>query len=123
MRLKIVDGDRIGGYGGYGNRSYPEYEWKDPPEQLRDEFGRLRYRWDGEKPVLDPIPPTPEEKIEKEKREKLADLRAAYPQEKVLNLQDAAIRALADGQPLPKEYTDYTDFKASLNAIQPELGG
>ncbi len=58
----MVDGDRIGGYGTFGNLDYPECEWENPPENLRDEYGDLLYRWDGEKPVLDPIDPGPEVK-------------------------------------------------------------
>ena len=66
-RVKIVDGDRVGGYGYFGNPDYPIYDWPDAPVKLKDEYGRLKYRWDGEKPVHDPIKPSDEEVAAKKK--------------------------------------------------------
>jgi len=59
---------------------------------------------------------TPEE-IEQEKdREKQNKIQAQYSTEKIIELQDAAIRALARGEELPQEYQDYTIFRERINA-------
>ena len=88
-------------------RENPDYgkpvpEGESPPERYLIEY--------------DPEPLTPEEQAAKEKRAKLAELRAVYAQEKVLELQDAAIGALARGEALPQDYQDYVSFKKSLGA-------
>jgi hypothetical protein len=65
MKLRI-EGDRIVGYGSFGTTNpqstYIDYTWIDPPETLKDEYGRWIYRWDGNDPVLDPIAPSDGEK-------------------------------------------------------------
>ncbi len=62
---------------------------------------------------------TPEEIEQKEEREKQEQIRAQYPIEKVVELQDTAIRALADGQvELPQEYQEYIAFREGLYAKQ-----
>ena len=80
MRIKIVEGNRIAGYGAFGNKTYPEYVWIDPPEEFRDEYGHLLYRWNGDKPVFDLIEPTIEEKEAKRIAEVDQQIQAKLPE-------------------------------------------
>ncbi len=56
MRLKINKDNYITGYGCFGNPEYPEYTWKDAPEDLTDNHGNYLYKYsvkDGNKTVTD----------------------------------------------------------------------
>ena len=63
---------------------------------------------------------TPAELAQEEGRAKIAELRTAYPQERVLELQDAAIAALAAGDPLPAEYQEYQATRSSIFGVVKE---
>ena len=57
-----LDGDRIRGVALTQEDIGPEYDWINLPAEWTDGYGNLLYRWDGEKPVLDPIDPDPQVK-------------------------------------------------------------
>lgn len=89
-------------------------------EPLTDENGKLQWtiRIEEGRYIIerDPVPLTSEEIAQKKEREKLATLRAQYPQEKVIAILDRAIQALARGEGLPQEYQEYTAYKENLEA-------
>ena len=61
-----------------------------------------------------PEPFTPDEIVQQKDKEKKDQLDVEYPQDKILELQDQAIQALARGEKLPNEYADYVAFKESI---------
>jgi len=64
----------------------------------------------------DPVSLTPEEANAKQEREKQKQIQAQYPLTKIIELQDAAIQALARGKELPQKYNVYIAFREGINA-------
>ena len=114
----------------FGNPS-EEHEFKKPlGKSLLDENDKLQWTirdnpdYNPETDRIDdryliehnPIPKTPGEIAQEEKQAKKDRLDAGYPQDKILELQDQAIQALAKGKGLPEEYTDYVGFREGIYA-------
>ena len=77
------------------------------PEPFKDEYGKPLYRWNGNKPILDPIELTIEEK--EEQRELKVEKKIRYKLPKIM-------RILAND---PSKGFD--DLKAEIKAIDDEI--
>lgn len=124
--LQYITGSRLIEEFGYPSEEY-EFAMPFGQEQI-DENGK--YQWtirdnpdyNSETDHIDDrylIEHNPElftlnEIAQKEEKEKKDQLDAEYSQDRILELQDQAIQALAKGEKLPKEYTDYIGFKESI---------
>lgn len=108
MRVKLNAEKYIVGYGCFGNPDYPEYEWQDPPEKLKNKSGNLLYRWDGEKPIFSPQPYTPEQLEELRKDWCQAEIKKLYPADKESQILRKALAG---------DKTDYDEYHTTIENI------
>ena len=108
------DGNKIDYQSPYHTKDAGWYEIPREPDLLEREY--LEYNSELDIIEIKQREKTPEEIAQKEERDKQKQIQAQYPVEKIIELQDAAIQALARGDGLPQEYQDYTAFREGINA-------
>ena len=93
MRIKLNKENYIVGYGAFGNKDYPEYEWEHLPKELTGEFNLPLYKWDGTKPVYSPQPYTPEQEEDIRKTEVRAEIRKLFSVEDEIKILRNAVKS------------------------------
>ena len=91
-----------------------KYQWTirdNPDHNPETDLADKRYLIEN-----NPEPFTPDEIAQQEEKKKKDQIAAEYPQDRIFEIQDQAIQALAKGEKLPKEYTDYVAFKKNVYA-------
>lgn len=113
MRIKL-SGEYIAGYGCFGNKTFPEFEWKEPPENFRDQHGNFLYLWDGKKPVPVDIILTDEQKAKERSQKIEAEVPYTFGQELAL-INKAIENGIED-----EEYVEYRKTMQKLKKKYPK---